>query len=329
MLISEKSVLLPQKGLFKSLNSKLLAIAVLVIAITIALFFFNSLYIQALLVLWNFGAVAALVLWERQKRNDALNSNSNYSNDERWTKIKMDFEKVENKLAKTKDPAKRKSLVRQKVWLENELRRLEWEIREANMNGMYNAEKGSLRNSRDPSEKAAKNANDPALSSSTKKVGNLDPLDRLGARAAIRKRAELEIENKERQSLLKTLDSAEAVVAIEPASSLPDALQPIANDCKAHYNLIKKRGELNTDVLGDYWVAWSLVLSVQNRLRFDSAMTKYASKDFRSRVSKFMKSVDAIRYSKNESIPNVQNESLAGIASDMGFDPKNNGPSHE
>jgi hypothetical protein len=329
MLISEKRVLLPQKGLFKSLNSKLLAIAVLVIAITIALFFFNSLYIQALLVLWNFGAVSALVLWERQKRNDALNSNNNYSNDDRWTKIKMDFEKVENKLAKTKDPAKRKSLVRQKVWLENELRRLEWEIREANMNGMYNAEKGSFRNSRDPSGKTAKNATDPTLSSSTKKVGNLDPLDRLGARAAIRKRAELEIENKERQSLLKTLDSAEAVVEIEPASSLPDALQPIANDCKAHYNLIKKRGKLNTDVLGDYWVAWSLVLSVQNRLPFDSAMTKYASKDFRSRVGKFMKSVDAIRYSKNESIPNVHNESLAGIASDTGFDPQNNGPSHE
>jgi hypothetical protein len=321
---------LPRKASFKGLNAKLFAIAALVISITVALFFFNSLSIQALLVIWNFGAVAALVLWERQRRNHALTLDANYSNDARWTKTKMDLEKVENKLGKTKDATKKRALAKQRDWLENELRRLEWAIREANMNSIYNSQRGGgLRNQREPNT-PAKGPNDPASSLPGKIERDIiDPLDRLGARAAIRRRAELEMENKDRQTLIKTIDNAEAIVASEPAVSLPEALQPIANDCRAHYNLIKKRGKLNSSVLGDYWVAWSLVLSIQNRLPFEFSIIKYASKDFKARATKFMKSVDAIRYSKNESIPYIQNnqkESLLDITPDSRLESGNNNP---
>jgi hypothetical protein len=317
---------LPRRRFFKSLNSKLTFIGALVIAITVSLFFFNSLSIQALLVLGNFGALTALVLWGRQKRNDSPNDSC--TNDGRWTKTKVELEKIEKKLGKTKDPLKRRSLIRQRDSLENELRSLEWAIREANMNRMYNAEKGGLRNSNDI-PKTPKGPNDLKSNPSTiaNRAGIFDPLDRLGARAAIRRRAELEIENKERQTLLKTLDNAEAVVASEPAASLAEALQPIANDCKAHYHLIKKKRNnerTNSSILGDYWIAWSLVLSVQNRLPFDSSITKYASKDFKSRATKFMKSVDAIRYSKNESVPYTQNGGPLDIASKTGFESANN-----
>jgi hypothetical protein len=321
---------LPRKALFRSLNFKISAIAVLVIGITVALFFFNALSIQAILVLWNFGAVAALVLWERERRREALNSESNYSNDARWTKTKMDLEKVENKLGKAKDPLKKRALSKQRDLLDNELRRLEWAIREANMNSIYNSQKGGLKRPQGPNGKNLSNSSNDELSDSPSKIRRdvFDPLDRLGARAAIRRRAELELENKDRQTLLKTLDCAEAIVAAEPAVSLRDALQPIANDCKAHYNLIKKRGKLNSAILGDYWVVWSLVLSLQNRLPFESSITKYASKDFKTRATKFMKSVDSMRYSKSESIPVVQDnqkEDLVDVVSDTRLEYGNNG----
>jgi hypothetical protein len=302
---------LPLKGVFKDYNSKLVGIAVGACAIVVALWFTGLLSILTLLVLWNFSALAAIVFWERERRNQTLKTGANFSNDDRWSKTKMDLEKVENKLSKAKDPERRKALLRSKSWLENELRRLEWSIRESGLNAMYNAGSAGLRNPK-VNKKHPRDLSDHAESSSS--VNNnwaYAPDDRLGERWALRKRAQLELEFKERQNLDNALIAAEAIIANEPTESLPEALQPIANDCKAHYNLIKKRVKpKKTPILCDYWIAWSLIQTVQNKLPFDSALEKYASNEFKPKVKKFINSVDAVRYSRIESTPVVDTSSV-------------------
>lgn len=160
--------------------------------------------------------------------------------------------------------------------------------------------------------------------SSSKDGQKINASDKLGEGWAVRRRAQLEMEIKERQNLEISLSSAETVIANEPAISLAPALQPIVNDCQAHYNLIKKREKLNSEIVADYWLAWTLVKSVQNHLPFDSHIEKYASKDFKSRMKKFMNSVDAIRYSKIESLPYVREQNPLDFASDRTPEPNRN-----
>jgi hypothetical protein len=294
--------------LFKSLNSKFLAIAAVEVAIVVTIFFLNELSIITLMILWNFGALGAIVLWERERRRQSSELGISYSDDERWTKIKMELERTEESLSKVKDSSKRAALIRCKARLENELRRLEWSIRESNMNATYNAGNTKLRNS----ESEEESRDSPERSQND---FSFEPSDRFSEKSAIRKRAQLEIENKERRNLESILKSAEAVISSEPAVSLPTALLPITNDCRAHYNLIKKRANPNSTILADYWVAWSLLMTVQKRLPFESNLEKYSSKEFASVAKKFMKSVDSVRYSKTESVPQLPNLNPHGSAS--------------
>ncbi len=234
----------------------------------------------------------------------------NCSDDELSTKIKMDLKETAKTPSKSEEPENKATLIRYKTWLENELGRVEWSSRQSNKNAISKMGNGARVTD--------------LKTSSSKDDQKIDSSDKLGEGWAVRRKAQLEMEIKERQNLEIALSSAETVIANEPAISLAPALQPIANDCKAHYNLIKKREKLNSEIVADYWLAWTLVKSVQNHLPFDSHIEKYASKDFKSRMKKFMNSVDAVRYSKIESLPYVREQNPLDFASDRTPEPSRN-----
>ena len=251
----------------------------------------DILSIEVLLLIWNAGLVIAIILWEREKRATALNARTGFSDDERWVKAKVNLEQVDSRLEKTKDSQKRRHLLKQRQWLQNELRRLEWSIKESNMNSMYNAQAGNLRRT--------------GKSDFSSGPSGLDKLDTLpDGTSAVRKRALLEMENKDRTNLQRILDEAEAVIKSEPRESLTTALRPLANDCKAHYNAIKKRKQ-TSDCLTDYWVAWSIISSIASGLEIDTTALKYASKNFQAKLSKFVKSVSVSSRPSTQMIPPV------------------------
>lgn len=227
-----------------------------------------------------------MIVWEKHKRETALNGGGpTFSNDERWSKTKRDIERIDGKLDKTRDSDKRRGLLHQKYLLENELRRLEWAIKESNLNGMYNAGTGSLRKL-DPKGMPLRSQNQNGTLD--KDSEEIDPGERYTPDGALRERKRLERRAEERKNLQRIIDNAEAILRAEPADSIPAALKPVANDFKAHYNVLKKRRN-NQDSLADYWVAWAVISSIMNRIEVDPQIAKYASEQFRPRISKFIK----------------------------------------
>ncbi|MHB1908711.1 MAG: hypothetical protein ACYCQJ_07540 [Nitrososphaerales archaeon] len=289
LYVGNSALLLRVKALFKSLNSKLILIASVATLIVLACTALDILSIEVLLLTWNAGLVIAIILWEREKRTAALNARTSFSDDERWVKAKINLEQVDSKLEKTKDDQKRHYLLKQRQWLQNELRRLEWSIKESNMNSMYNAQAGNLRRT-----------NKSDLSNAPSGLDRLDTLP--DGTSAVKKRASLEMENKDRMNLQRILDEAEAVIKSEPRESLTTALRPLANDCKAHYNAIKKR-KGDSDYLTDYWVAWSIISSIASGLEIDTTALKYASKGFQTKLAKFARSVSISSQPSTQVIP--------------------------
>ena len=278
---------------------------------TLLLLSHDALTIETLLVIWNVALFIGIMIWEREKREKIANGQLSFSDDERWTKIKKKIETLDQKLDKTKDADDKRALVNQKRWLENELRRVEWSIKESNLNGIYNANSGNMKRS-DGRNRMRKS--DEPLSSEER--ADLERRRDYDPEAAALLRKELEREVQERKSLERILDNAEAVVNLEPASSLAVALKPVANDFKAHYNAIKKRRG-NSPSLSDYWVAWAVLLSITNDQGVDQGISKYCSKDFRPRMIKFLKVVDSLRLSKDPSgeRQNMTSEESSGLKS--------------
>jgi hypothetical protein len=284
---------LPRKALFQTLKAKLLTLAAIAIAIVCVLSILNERSLVSLLLVWNLSVLSAIVLWQLQRRKRPLEFRMSYTSDVRRTEVSFE---------KTRRRENKGVLIRYRAWLENALRRFDRTLKESDPNAMYSGSKSKL------------GKPEPAIDDSSRYVTShkgtskndrkTDPsVARSRERWTVRRKAQLEMENKERLNLETTLATAEAIITNEPLVSLASALQPIVNDCKAHYNLIKRRDKLNFEMAGDYWLAWSLVRCLQFRLPFDCHIEKYASKNFRSRAKKFMSSVDAVRYSKAESLP--------------------------
>ncbi len=282
--------MLRYRAIFHSINSKFFLIGIVATLGSLGLLCTGFLSIEALILIWNFAFVASVMIWERYRRSNAINMGATFSNDERWSKIKRDLECVDGKLQKTKDSAKIKSLLYQKRSLENELRRVEWSIKETNMNEIYNAGMGNLRKL---DSKRMSLGSDQDSSGTSGGKEDLDPNDKFGPEGALRERRQLERQAEERKNLERIIDNAERVLCSERAESLPVALQSVANDFKAHYNVIKRR-KYSSVSLADYWVAWALISSVMNGVDVDLQISKYASKEFRPRIFKFIKSIQSL-----------------------------------
>ncbi|MGI0078522.1 MAG: hypothetical protein ACRECH_02760 [Nitrososphaerales archaeon] len=278
------------RALFRSVNSKILLIVSGATLASVGLFLLGALSIEALVLFWNLAFVASLIVWERHKRARAQTGGITFSNDEKWSRIKRDIERVEGRLGKTRDSEKRRSLLHEKHLLENELRRVEWSIKESNLNGVYNA---GTRNLRKLDPKGIPTRNEAHNETSDEDSEEIDLWDRYTPEGALRQRKRLERQAEERKTLQRIIDNAEAILKTEPADSIPTALKSVANDFKAHYNVLKKRKN-NQDTLADYWVAWAVISSVMNGVKVDPDIAKYATAGFRPRIVKFIRLVDSI-----------------------------------
>jgi hypothetical protein len=207
--------------------------------------------------------------------------------------------KAETEMDRVVNLARRRLLSRQVSWGRNEIRRIEWSLREAvescvkTVRTMERRSFISQHDSNSRSKQIDNAALDPMHESA---VSAPSSIVREKALAAARKRALVEREKAQRKILINILDNAEAIATVEPVSSLPDALRPIANELRAHYNDIKKRSKaqqiaLKTNTLADYWASWAAVSSLLNGTTLDGRIVKYASKDMRERIVRISKLV--------------------------------------
>ena len=277
------------RALFHGVNSKILLIVSGAVLGSLALILCGAFYIEALMVIWNFAFVASVIVWERHKRSLALSGTPavSFSNDERWSRTKRDLEKIESRLDKTRDGEKRRTLLFQKHALENELRRLEWSIKESNLNAMFNAGAGSLR------KVDSKNSPIRYDSEGNPEIPDgVDPLDKYTPEGALRERKRLEKLAEERKNLERIVDGAISILKSEPPESVPEILRSLANEFRANYNILKKQNRYRS--LADYWVAWAVISSIINRVKIDAGISKYASEDFRPRLLKLIKLAEAL-----------------------------------
>jgi hypothetical protein len=158
-----------------------------------------------------------------------------------------------------------------------ELRKIEWTVRETARSLLASMQNISKRNM-------------PVSLSSPPSECRTTETPKERALANARKRSLDERDKAQRRLLLSVLDNAEAIISVEPNLSLPDALHPIANELKAHYNEIKKRSrDQKTPInstLTDYWVLWATISTLQNGSTLDNRILKYASKDLKERISR-------------------------------------------
>jgi hypothetical protein len=196
------------------------------------------------------------LLHEKNKRNARLAGSFSLSEDERWSKKKVELEKLESRISKSKDSEQRHLLERQRIQIKNELRNIEWHIRESEMTQLYNANKGNLKKLTETSMK-------------------------LSERELERNEEQL----LDRKVLFKIVKTAEQVVQNEPETSIKVALMQIERDLKAHYKVLSKLKEASVSgVLSDYWVAWMVVCGILNGVAMDPKVERYASRGFRPKL---------------------------------------------
>ena len=271
---------------------------------TVALFFLGALAIQLLLVVWNISVVLGIIAWEKEKRRNYALSANHFSQDERWATISKEIEWIENQIQRASDE-RRRVLQAKLLRLKNDLRRIEWKMKEEDLDALYKSQKPSLSElnkfSRDSILPHDENADEKRMKS----------------------------EKRERKYLDEVLASALEILKDEMDVSLSNALSPISNDLKAHYHEIKKR-DSNSASLPDYWVALMIVQSAIARSKFDARVLKYASRQYVSHFSGILKIVDSkISYSEGESskddaeyLPSI--DDLRLLPSDQRFDDHEN-----
>jgi hypothetical protein len=234
--------------------------------------------------------IPSILTWEKYAATKRLFSkDSDLSTDERWVLTKMDLEKIQEEIDKCKNEAEKRHLNSSKSSLENKLRRLEWSLRESDLNQMYNAGKGKM--DRLPDEMASTPSETPAK-----------PPKELGEEMESKEDDDEEMElhsYDSRNYLVKTLLDARAVLRNEPSSSLRLVLKPSANNLKAHYNALrrkqtKKSNPTYTALVSDYWVCWVLLYALANNFPLEPDLPKYCSNIFRPKVVAFIKLVHSL-----------------------------------
>ncbi|MDG6908251.1 MAG: hypothetical protein JRN20_20975 [Nitrososphaerota archaeon] len=258
-------------GLSRSFNVKVLALALFTILSLTALDWFHELYIQFILVVWNIAMVLFIIVWEKEKRRKQV-PGQDFTNDEDWTRVKKELESIDNRISKTLDLQKRRNLLARRLFLVNELRRLEWAIRESNINEMYNAQNGNLKKIGQESKKKLKEL---GRTSGTEESGE-----------------EMEqIEKREADYLNKFVKNMECVLKKEPADSLRLILKPSVNELKAHYNMLKQRNPYSGS-LTNVWTVWALASGIVEQGKLDRSLTKYASKPFQPKIETLIRIVE-------------------------------------
>ncbi|MDG6997852.1 MAG: hypothetical protein JRN15_01920 [Nitrososphaerota archaeon] len=267
----------------KTDNQKYLAIATCFFAACVMLYLCGALYIQFMLLLGAFALFPALLVHERSNLLRRA-ENVNLTDDENWSKTKKELDKARDNMDKAKSAEQRRAFQRRVVYFENELRRIEWKVKESDMNQMYNAARGNLRKL--PELKGA--TSEDKTSNDVKKYTS---------------------------SLVNIIKEVRKIVEKEPPASRQQALVPIANLVRAQYNTIKKTEARAGNIRGDYFAVWATLSSFIEGNRIDSELSKYSSDIFRKKFLAFQDSLSSF-----QSIPKPEINGFDTIGSSEGLD---------
>jgi hypothetical protein len=221
-----------------------------------ALFFLGLLAIQEILILLNVSAGIGIVLWERERRRSGMLLVGS-SKENEWIVLKNHLDSLQKEIKskrKSNDPGQVRILERRRAWLQNELRRTEWKMREEQFDQLFKSKLGALKRK--------------------------DEISKLEAE-----------EQKVETFLFSTLDSVREIASREKdPESLRLALLPTLNSLKAHYNILKRRGAGRSSlVLRDVWVVWAVVASVAEGISPQDDFLKYPSEPIKKAISKLLK----------------------------------------
>jgi hypothetical protein len=269
---------------WQSFNIRIALIALIAFVAMTSLYWVHELYMQFILVVWNVAIVLGIILWEKEKVKKGQFLKDNFSQDEKWVKAKKEFEDVERRIPKSVNPEQKKELETRRRYLANELRRLEWAIKEKESNAVYNAQAGGMR------RLGPQNPRNPSLPDQ-----NLQDIEEKSRSA----------ESKENEYLEKMVGNIIATIHREPPASRSAALQPIANELKAHYFAIKRRDQYSVS-LSNCWAVWSIVSSVTNGLTPDGSILKYASKNFKTPVNKLLQVTQKLGVASSKIDPKLE-----------------------
>ena len=100
-----------------------------------------------------------------------------------------------------------------------------------------------------------------------------------------------------REHLLKILGDVKQVLAKESQQSVRIELLYLANEVRAHYNIIRKKDPSLNSLLSDYWVVWVVLYSLSNNSALPDNLERYASASFRSKFIAFIKFINSQRVS--------------------------------
>jgi hypothetical protein len=246
-----------------SLRKKLILLLIGNSAAVSLLFVYGWLSLQGLLILWNVSAVVGIVLTERERKKS--NNWSLSTDDKEWVSLKKELDRVLGELGRSKkrrESSKSKILERRKTWIENEMRRLEWRMRE------------------DQYDKLSQS--------------------RFGAPPVEEKKDLLAHEEGEAEDfLIATLNGVrELATSEENSESLRQALLPTLSSLRAHYNIIRRRNK-DSGILRDIWVVWAVVASVADGITTpEPDLLKYSSDPIKKAVSKLLKELNSKQFSK-------------------------------
>jgi hypothetical protein len=258
---------------FRGIRAKIALILAIGGGAAVATYFFGFFAIQSMLLIGYVAGFLAILFWEREKRENAFDSRVAVTSDERWVYLKKKIERLEKQSRRSSEP-ERQILLAEKRSLENELRRVEWKVRESSLTEMYNAGMGNLKRDGkgNPAAEGEEDTSLPRRESKSHRGG--------------------EQEREERKALERIIDYAETVLVSENPDSLKIALAPVLNETRAHYNAIRSRRR-KSGVVTDYWVVWAILASVVNCMAVDPKIISYSSPSLKQKMEKLLTSARA------------------------------------
>lgn len=222
----------------------------------IFLYFIGYLYIQFLIVIWSVVFVLAFVVYDRDAHQQ---QGSRGGNATKKSQLSAALAEIDGKISETDREDVKKLLKRQRDQVEQDIRRLDWTMREQEL------------------------ANAEMISAS---VG-LKPLPREPSWRERRRE-----ENLQSSHLRARLKDAAEVVSEEKGDAAKEELKALANDLKAHYDVMKSK-KPGPAILDDYRMSWGVLTALSKGTSPDFDFGKYSSRRFRNLLRKLVEAAEA------------------------------------
>lgn len=227
-------------------------LAVGVAAATTLLYFVDLFYIQFLLLVWGAGAIGGISLYDGRHRDDS--AGATLGETAGGGRLEEELQDIDRKLTKAATGQEKQTLKRRRAYLELELRRLRWSMKELEMETI-------------------------------RRSAGAEPLRAIPVPPSWRQRrrqGKLEIRH-----LLDSLKEAEEVVALDPPGPGRVRLGLIAADLKASYGALKDM-ETPSKNQNDYGAAWGVIASISQGIRLESDARRHAPRGVKSRLGELI-----------------------------------------